>query len=181
MSFRICKIRHWVNWVLLCVLSVVSFSSAFYIDKITGLMRKTRGRKAVNYWVFVDIFGRTTWICLAASVVVLTLFFCLVTSIHQTYEDHSVGSPGHVMAQFCRVLLAMVQKEDEGLKVAIGVRKIVTFNIGTFLANKYVHPGTSLDHQHFWHPDLCHLRGRPDHKDDCSGVCDPSEIILRDC
>ena len=104
--------------LLYSLLVVIRFSSAFYVDKITGLMRKSHGRKEVNYWVFVDIFDRTTWICITVSVVVLTISLSLQTWYYKNAGE-TVGQPWHVVGQLCRVLLALIQKDDSSFKARI--------------------------------------------------------------
>lgn len=44
-------------------------------------MSKQKSAMKVNFWVFVDIFNKVTWLCIAIAVLVLALAFLYVQVI----------------------------------------------------------------------------------------------------
>ena len=58
----------------------MDFSSAYFVDKVTGIMmRKDTSGKVINIWVFINIFDCYTWRCLIIAFFILTLSLTLVS------------------------------------------------------------------------------------------------------
>ena len=59
----------------------IDYSRPIHEGYFTGIMTEKKSAMKVNFWVFVDIFSKITWLCIAISVLVLALAFLYVQTI----------------------------------------------------------------------------------------------------
>ena len=80
----------------------IDFSVSFYVEHVTGLMFRKPASPQVNFWVFLNIFSQTIWLCIATVMVLLSLAFVWFAKVARTKQIPLFNG-------FCMVLFCLLQ------------------------------------------------------------------------